>query len=74
VYILEAFLAVQNTYPILLEKMRTLHLGNEETILNAVWVGLLGLEVLMVLGVFVQGVAKRLGYYGGGAAPKVKAN
>ena len=64
---------MQNTYPLLLEKMRSLQLGNEETILNAVWVGLLGLEVLMVLGVFVQGVAKRLGYR---AAParKVKAS
>ena len=63
---------MQNAYPLLLEKMTTLHLGNEEKILNAVWVGLLGLEVLMVLGVFVRGVAKRLGY--GGAARKVKAN
>ncbi|KAI6780962.1 uncharacterized protein J7T54_003104 [Emericellopsis cladophorae] len=72
-YVLEAFLAMHNTYPLLLEKMRSLHLGNEEKILNAVWVGLLGLEVLMVLGVFVQGIAKRLGY---GAAParKVKAS
>jgi hypothetical protein len=60
-YVLEAFLAVQNTYPNLLRSMESLlATGYEDKILNAVWVGLLGLEVLMVLGVAVRGVVKRV--------------
>lgn len=38
---------------------------NEERVLNTVWMGILGLEVLMVLGVAIQGVVKKCG-----AAPK----
>jgi hypothetical protein len=60
VYVLEAWLLVQNTYPQLLETMESLAIGDEERILNAVWIGLLGLEVLMVLGVAVQSIVKRL--------------
>lgn len=32
---------------------------NEEKILNIVWVGILGLEVLMILGVAVRGIVRR---------------
>lgn len=67
-YVLEAFLLVQNAYPLLLEKMAAYAYGYEERILNAVWVGLLGLEVLMVLGVAVRGIVKRLS-----STPKYKA-
>jgi hypothetical protein len=35
--------------------------GYEERILNAVWIGLLGLETLMVLGVIARSIAKRVG-------------
>ena len=69
IYVLEAFLLVQNTYPMLLEMMEDFAFGHEERILNAVWVGLLGLEVLMVLGVAVRGIAKRLS-----PAPKQKTS
>jgi hypothetical protein len=34
--------------------------GHEEEILNAVWIGLLGLEIAMVLGVAVRGLVKGL--------------
>jgi hypothetical protein len=44
----------------LLRRMEPYAHGYEDRILNAVWVGLLGLEVLMVLGVAVRGIAKRL--------------
>jgi hypothetical protein len=40
--------------------MESYAIGDEERILNAVWIGLLGLEVLMVLGVAVQSIVKRL--------------
>ncbi|CAH0014832.1 unnamed protein product [Clonostachys rhizophaga] len=36
--------------------------GSEDKILNAVWVGILGLEVLMVLGVAIQSIWKRLAH------------
>lgn len=67
---LEAFLFVQNTYPNLLRSMENvLATGYEDKILNAVWVGLLGLEVIMVLGVAVRGVMKRAS-----PAPKAKTS
>ena len=68
-YILEAFLLVQNAYPLLLAKMHALAIGNEERILNAVWIGLLSVEIIMVLGVAVQSIAKRLSY-----RPKAKTS
>lgn len=49
--------------------MEPVAFGHEDRILNAVWVGLLGLEVLMVLGVAVRGIAKRLA-----PAPKEKTS
>lgn len=52
---------MQNTYPNMLRSMETvLNTGYEDKILNAVWVGLLGLEILMVVGVAVRGLAKRV--------------
>lgn len=42
-------------------------LGYDDRFLNALWLGLLGLEALMVVGVAVQGVSRRMQ-----AAPKVK--
>jgi hypothetical protein len=60
VYMLQAFLFIQNMYPILLKNMTGYFQGREETVLNAVWVGLLGLEILMVLGVAVRSVVKTL--------------
>lgn len=45
----------------MLRSMETvLNTGYEDKILNAVWVGLLGLEILMVVGVAVRGLAKRV--------------
>lgn len=52
---------MQSAYPILLEIMAEFANGYEEKILNTVWIGLLGLETLMVLGVAVQGIIKRYG-------------
>jgi hypothetical protein len=34
--------------------------GYEERLLNGLWIGLLGLETLMVLGVAVRSVVRRL--------------
>ncbi|KFH45406.1 hypothetical protein ACRE_037460 [Hapsidospora chrysogenum ATCC 11550] len=53
----------------LLRRMEPYAHGYEDRILNAVWVGLLGLEVLMVLGVAVRAIAKRLSP---AQAPKVR--
>ena len=57
---LQAFLFIQNMYPIFLKKMSGYFYGHEETVLNAVWVGLLGIEIIMVLSVAVRGVVKTL--------------
>lgn len=67
VYVLEAFLLFQSAYTILRRNMAGYANGYEEQILNTVWVGLLGLEIMMVLGVAVQGALKRYG-----PQPKVK--
>jgi hypothetical protein len=40
-------------------KMYNMYNMHEEQILNTVWIGLLGLEVLMVLGVILQAIVKR---------------
>ena len=66
-YVLEALLLVQNTLPLLMDALRGYAFENEEQVLNTVWMGILGLEVLMVLGVAVQGVVKKYG-----PAPKYK--
>lgn len=44
----------------LLKKLDGYLHGHEEEILNAIWIGLLGLEIAMVLGVAVRGLAKGL--------------
>ena len=60
-YVLEAFLLVQSSYPIILDKMTAsgYAFGHEEQLLNGIWMGLLGLETLMVLGVAVQSLVRR---------------
>jgi hypothetical protein len=40
-------------------KMYNMYNMHEEQILNTVWIGLLGVEVLMVLGVILQAIVKR---------------
>ena len=57
-YVLEAFLLVQAMYDILRETIA--EYGYDDRFLNGLWLGLLGLETLMVLGVAVQGVVRRL--------------
>lgn len=42
------------------EQMRELGELPEEIILNAIWVGLLGVQVLMVFGVAVMGLVRRI--------------
>ncbi|PKS10919.1 hypothetical protein jhhlp_002677 [Lomentospora prolificans] len=66
-YVSEPFLFVTAAYPILLKNMEGYAFGYEEKILNSLWIGLLGLETLMVLGVAVQSIMKRFQ-----SAPKVK--
>lgn len=46
---------------------RIVEYGYDDRFLNALWFGLLGLETLMVLGVAVQGVVRKLQ-----GPPKVK--
>lgn len=41
-------------------QMRELGKLPEETILNAIWVGLLGVQVVMVFGVAVMGLVRRI--------------
>lgn len=48
-YVFEAFLTVQILYRILEEKMAGALNGLEMQVLDSVWIGLLGLEVLMVI-------------------------
>lgn len=64
-YVLEAFLLVQAMYNMLRDRIA--EYGYDDRFLNALWLGLLGLEALMVVGVAVQGVARRLQ-----GPPKVK--
>ncbi|CAI4213362.1 unnamed protein product [Parascedosporium putredinis] len=66
-YVSEIFLFITAAYPILLENMQGYAFGYEEKILNSLWIGLLGIETLMVLGVAVQSLLKRFQ-----SAPKVK--
>jgi len=48
---------VQITYRHAMDKWEGVLGGYEETLLNGVWMGLLGLECLMVVGVVVRGLA-----------------
>ncbi|TPX15427.1 uncharacterized protein E0L32_004407 [Thyridium curvatum] len=48
-YVFEAFLTVQILYRILEEKMAGALNGLEMQVLDSVWIGLLGVEVLMVI-------------------------
>ncbi|KEZ42172.1 hypothetical protein SAPIO_CDS6234 [Scedosporium apiospermum] len=66
-YVTEVFLFVTASYPLLLQMMEGYAFDHEEKILNTLWIGLLGLETLMVLGVAVQSIVRRLQ-----APPKVK--
>lgn len=64
-YVLEAFLLVQTMYGTL--KDRIAGYGYDDKFLNALWLGLLGLETVMVMGLAVRGVVQRLQ-----APPKLK--
>jgi hypothetical protein len=57
--VLEAFLLLQSAYPILIRKMEGYAFGYEERLLNSIWIGLLGIEALMVVGVAVRGLMSR---------------
>jgi hypothetical protein len=57
-YVLEAFLLVQITYRVLMLKLGGVLGGYEETLLNGLWMGLLGLECLMVAGVALKGALR----------------
>ncbi|KAF9873346.1 hypothetical protein CkaCkLH20_09159 [Colletotrichum karsti] len=69
-YVLEAFLFVSGAYPMLYNKMSMyLDTGYEERILNAIWIGLLSVEALMVAGVAVLSISRKLK-----SPPKQKTN
>lgn len=69
-YVLEAFLFVSGGYPMLHEKMSMyLGTGYEDQILNAIWIGLLSVEALMVAGVTVLSISRKLK-----SPPKQKTN
>ncbi|KAH8903519.1 hypothetical protein BR93DRAFT_931118 [Coniochaeta sp. PMI_546] len=53
-YVFEAFLLVQISYRVLMLNFRGVLGGYEETLLNGLWMGLLGLECLMVAGVALR--------------------
>ncbi|KAB5566348.1 hypothetical protein GE09DRAFT_1055913 [Coniochaeta sp. 2T2.1] len=57
-YVLEAFLFVQITYGMTMDSIAGSLGGYEQTLLNALWMGLLGLECLMVAGVAIRGVVR----------------
>jgi hypothetical protein len=49
---------VQITYRHAMDKWAGMLGGHEETLLNGLWMGLLGLECLMVVGVVVRGLTR----------------
>ncbi|ROT42603.1 hypothetical protein SODALDRAFT_319240 [Sodiomyces alkalinus F11] len=61
-YVLEALLFVTGAYPVFKQKMSNFFLfgGHEEKILNGLWVGLLGLEFLMVVSATFLTISRRL--------------
>jgi len=50
---------MHSTYPMMLDQLRLYAIGNEEKLLNAIWIGLLGLEALMVCCATAMGLARR---------------
>ncbi|KAL2759994.1 hypothetical protein ACRALDRAFT_2024078 [Sodiomyces alcalophilus JCM 7366] len=68
-YVLEALLFITGAYPVFRQKMHNVFLfgGHEEKILNGLWVGLLGLEFLMVISATLLTISRRLR-----SAPKQK--
>ncbi|OLN97951.1 hypothetical protein CCHL11_02564 [Colletotrichum chlorophyti] len=60
-YNTQILLFVSGAYPMLHEKMTTyLGTGYEAQILNVIWVGLLSVEALMVAGVAVLSISRKL--------------
>ena len=57
-YVLEAFLLVHVTYGMTVDSIAGSLGGYEETLLNGLWMGLLGLECLMVAGVAIRSVVR----------------
>ncbi|KAB5583004.1 hypothetical protein GE09DRAFT_1077198 [Coniochaeta sp. 2T2.1] len=57
-YVLEAFLLVQITFGMTMDGIAGSLGGHEQTLLNGLWMGLLGLECLMVAGVAIRGVVR----------------
>jgi hypothetical protein len=57
-YVFEAFMLVQISYRVWMRNLEGILGGYEETLLNGLWIGLLGLECLMVAGVAVRGVLR----------------
>lgn len=64
-YVFEAFLLMQISHGVLMFNLEGLLGGCEEDILNGLWIGLLGLEALMVTGVALRGLVRAI-------APKPK--
>jgi hypothetical protein len=56
-YVFVAFLLVQISHGVLMWKIGGVLGGYEETLLDGIWIALLGLECLMVAGVVVRRVA-----------------
>lgn len=69
-YITETLLFTTGAYPVILNKMSgfVLFFGHEQQILNGLWLGLVGIEILMVLGATGIFVARSFQ-----SAPKQKA-
>jgi hypothetical protein len=63
--VFEAFLLVQISHGVLMFNLEGLLGGIEEDVLNGLWIGLLGLEALMVTGVALRGLFRAI-------APKAK--
>lgn len=67
-YVFFAFLLVQISHGVLMWKLEGILGGFEETILDSLWMGLLGLEFLMIAGVVVRQIGRATR-----SKPKVKA-
>ena len=49
---------MQITHRVLMINLRGVLGGHEETLLNGIWIGLLGVECLMVAGVALRGLVR----------------